>query len=113
MMGPRELNQSRSSDRPNRLAWVLAVASAIGGCLTLAVKSGKTSAQSPATKNSGDSTAGGAGRPREVARAPLGTLSASKWRFDNGLTAAGWSSARIEKILGANLMRLYSDAWGG
>jgi membrane dipeptidase len=31
----------------------------------------------------------------------------------DGLSAAGWSSARIEKILGANLMRLYSDVWGG
>lgn len=30
----------------------------------------------------------------------------------DGLAAAGWSSARIEKVLGANLMRLYGEVWG-
>lgn len=30
----------------------------------------------------------------------------------DGLDAAGWSAMRIEKVLGGNLMRLYSDVWG-
>ncbi len=38
----------------------------------------------PAVAVAGDS--GGARRPREIARGPLGSLSASKWLFDNGLT---------------------------
>lgn len=29
----------------------------------------------------------------------------------DGLSAAGWSSARIEKVLGGNLMRLYAETW--
>lgn len=33
-------------------------------------------------------------------------------KLADGLAAAGWKSARIEKILGANLMRLYGAAWG-
>lgn len=31
----------------------------------------------------------------------------------DGLARAGWSSARIEKVLGGNLLRLYGEAWGG
>lgn len=30
----------------------------------------------------------------------------------NGLSADGWSTTQIEKVLGGNLMRLYADAWG-
>jgi len=30
----------------------------------------------------------------------------------DGLAAAGWSSGRIEKVLGGNLMQLYSEVWG-
>ena len=30
----------------------------------------------------------------------------------DGLARAGWSSARIDKILGGNLMRLYTETWG-
>lgn len=30
----------------------------------------------------------------------------------DGLAKAGWSSARIEKVLGGNLMRLYAETWG-
>jgi zinc protease len=72
--------------REFRIAFGLAVASAVAGCSSVAsVKSAKTGAQSPAVK--GAETTAVAGRPHEVARAPLGTLSASKWRFDNGLTA--------------------------
>lgn len=33
--------------------------------------------------------------------------------FADALAGAGWSSTRIEKVLGANLLRLYGDAWGG
>ncbi|MFS0738324.1 membrane dipeptidase [Sphingomonas sp. 1P06PA] len=33
-------------------------------------------------------------------------------KLADGLAAAGWSSARIEKALGGNLMRLYADVWG-
>lgn len=29
------------------------------------------------------------------------------------LTARGWKPARIEKVFGGNLMRLYAEAWGG
>ncbi|MES2054548.1 MAG: membrane dipeptidase [Pseudomonadota bacterium] len=29
------------------------------------------------------------------------------------LTARGWKAARVEKVLGANLMRLWGDSWGG
>lgn len=31
----------------------------------------------------------------------------------DALSAAGWPAARIEKVLGANLLRLYGDVWGG
>src|SRR3954468_7840198 len=72
--------------REFRIAFALVAASAIAGCSSVAsVKGGKTGAQLPAAK--GTETPAAAGRPHEVARAPLGTLSASKWRFDNGLTA--------------------------
>lgn len=30
----------------------------------------------------------------------------------DGLAAAGWTAARIDKVLGGNLMRLYSESWG-
>ncbi|MFD1612554.1 dipeptidase [Sphingomonas tabacisoli] len=30
----------------------------------------------------------------------------------DGLAKAGWSSARIDKVLGGNLMRLYAEVWG-
>ena len=30
-----------------------------------------------------------------------------------GLADAGWPAARIDKILGGNLLRLYGEAWGG
>jgi membrane dipeptidase len=30
----------------------------------------------------------------------------------DGLDAAGWNARRIEKVLGGNLMRIYSDVWG-
>lgn len=30
----------------------------------------------------------------------------------DGLSKAGWSSARIDKVLGGNLMRLYGEVWG-
>ena len=74
--------------REFKIAFGLAAAWAISGCSSVSsVKGGKTAAQSPAAKAGSDATVGAAGRPHEVARAPLGTLSASKWRFDNGLTA--------------------------
>jgi membrane dipeptidase len=31
----------------------------------------------------------------------------------DALSRDGWSTARIEKVLGANLLRLYGEAWGG
>lgn len=34
-------------------------------------------------------------------------------KLADGLAAAGWKGARIDKILGGNLMRLYADVWGG
>ena len=34
-------------------------------------------------------------------------------RLAEGLSKAGWKSARIDKALGGNLMRLYRDTWGG
>lgn len=30
----------------------------------------------------------------------------------DGLAAAGWPAARIDKVLGGNLMRLYQESWG-
>jgi membrane dipeptidase len=29
------------------------------------------------------------------------------------LAREGWTSTRIEKVLGANVLRLYGDVWGG
>jgi membrane dipeptidase len=29
------------------------------------------------------------------------------------LSDAGWPAARIDKVLGANVLRLYGEAWGG
>jgi membrane dipeptidase len=33
-------------------------------------------------------------------------------RLGTNLMKRGWTSARVEKLLGGNLMRLYSDVWG-
>jgi membrane dipeptidase len=33
-------------------------------------------------------------------------------RFANDLVKRGWSVGRVEKLLGANLLRVYRDAWG-
>lgn len=34
-------------------------------------------------------------------------------RLGNDLIKRGWTTARVEKLFGGNLMRLYADAWGG
>ncbi|HVU30981.1 MAG TPA: membrane dipeptidase [Sphingomicrobium sp.] len=34
-------------------------------------------------------------------------------RLSVDLMKRGWSTARLEKLLGANLMRLYAEVWGG
>ncbi len=34
-------------------------------------------------------------------------------RFVADLERRGWSSARLEKLIGANFLRVYRDAWGG
>ena len=34
-------------------------------------------------------------------------------RFVADLERRGWSSARLEKLMGANFLRVYRDAWGG
>jgi membrane dipeptidase len=34
-------------------------------------------------------------------------------RLADALMARGWTQARVEKLLGLNLMRLYREAWGG
>ena len=34
-------------------------------------------------------------------------------RFANDLAKRGWSQARLEKLMGANFLRVYKDAWGG
>ena len=34
-------------------------------------------------------------------------------RLGNDLMKRGWTTSRVEKLLGGNLMRLYADAWGG
>ncbi len=31
----------------------------------------------------------------------------------DALAKAGWPEARIDKVLGGNLLRLYGEAWGG
>jgi hypothetical protein len=33
--------------------------------------------------------------------------------MSDALAAIGWSSTRIEKVLGASLVRLYAETWGG
>ena len=33
-------------------------------------------------------------------------------RLGNDLMKRGWTTARVEKLLGANLMRLYAEVWG-
>jgi membrane dipeptidase len=33
--------------------------------------------------------------------------------FADALSTSGWPAARIDKVLGANLLRLYGEAWGG
>ncbi len=93
MMGAREFNLSRNLFAA--AVWALLAGCWIGCSTTNAnadantntMKSGKTGARSASAKSGGESAAGASGRPREVARAPLGALSASKWQFDNGLTA--------------------------
>ncbi len=34
-------------------------------------------------------------------------------RLASALMARGWTTARLEKLMGGNLMRLYGDVWGG
>jgi membrane dipeptidase len=34
-------------------------------------------------------------------------------RFANDLAKRGWSEARLEKLMGANFLRVYREAWGG
>jgi len=34
-------------------------------------------------------------------------------RFATDLQKRGWSEARLEKLMGANFLRVYRDAWGG
>jgi membrane dipeptidase len=34
-------------------------------------------------------------------------------RLGNDLMKRGWTTAQVEKLLGANLMRLYGEVWGG
>lgn len=34
-------------------------------------------------------------------------------RLGRDLTKRGWTSAQVEKLLGRNLMRLYTETWGG
>ena len=34
-------------------------------------------------------------------------------RFTNDLAKRGWTQARLEKLMGANFLRVYRDAWGG
>lgn len=34
-------------------------------------------------------------------------------KLADGLAAMGWKAARIDKLLGGNLMRLYAEIWGG
>lgn len=34
-------------------------------------------------------------------------------RLGTDLMKRGWTTARVEKLLGGNLMRLYADVWGG
>ena len=34
-------------------------------------------------------------------------------RLSTDLMKRGWTTARVEKLLGQNLMRLYGEVWGG
>ena len=34
-------------------------------------------------------------------------------RFANDLARRGWTQARLEKLMGANFLRVYREAWGG
>jgi membrane dipeptidase len=34
-------------------------------------------------------------------------------RLGNDLVKRGWSTTRVEKLLGMNLLRLYGEVWGG
>ncbi len=34
-------------------------------------------------------------------------------RLGNDLMKRGWTMARVDKLLGANLLRLYRDVWAG
>jgi membrane dipeptidase len=34
-------------------------------------------------------------------------------RLGSNLMKRGWTTARVEKLLGANLLKLYSEVWGG
>jgi zinc protease len=89
MMRACEFNRSRI---PFAVALAGLLAGPGTGCSTTnananAMKSAKTGSQSATAKTARESASPASGHPREVARAPLGTLSASKWQFDNGLTA--------------------------
>jgi membrane dipeptidase len=33
-------------------------------------------------------------------------------RLGNDLMKRGWTTARVEKLFGLNLLRLYAEAWG-
>ncbi|MEO6114052.1 MAG: membrane dipeptidase [Sphingomicrobium sp.] len=34
-------------------------------------------------------------------------------RFVDDLAKRGWSTARLEKLMGTNFLRVYREAWGG
>jgi len=34
-------------------------------------------------------------------------------RFASDLAKRGWSTARLEKLMGQNFLRVYREAWGG
>ena len=34
-------------------------------------------------------------------------------RFAADLQKRGWTTARLEKLMGGNFLRVYRDAWGG
>ena len=35
------------------------------------------------------------------------------YRLADALARRGWPSARIEKLMGANFLRVFGEAWGG
>ena len=95
MIGAREIIDSTVLVRLC-LSLALGAAGAAVGCSTMkATRPGAGRATGRATErvtaaNGGPGAPRGPGQgvaPREVARASLGPLSASKWRLDNGLTA--------------------------